>query len=79
MNLTAQLPALQVLVPMLVAPLVAFLRPAGLAWAATTAASLMCFAIAVALTQLVLGDSLLSYQMGGWPAPFGIRFKRCSR
>lgn len=72
MNLLAQLPALQIVVPMLTAPLVAFLRLPTLSWAATTAASAMAFAIAVALTRAVLGGAGVEYAMGGWPAPFGI-------
>jgi len=72
LSLTAQLPALQVVVPMLTAPLVAFLRLPGLAWAATTAASAMAFAIAVVLTQVVLGGAGIEYAMGGWAAPYGI-------
>jgi multicomponent Na+:H+ antiporter subunit D len=72
LSLTAQLPALQVVVPMLTAPLVAFLRLPGLAWIATTATSAMAFAIAVSLTQTVLGGAQMDYSMGGWAAPYGI-------
>ncbi|MGI9331056.1 MAG: monovalent cation/H+ antiporter subunit D family protein [Gammaproteobacteria bacterium] len=72
MSLTAQLPALQVVVPMLTALLVAFLRLPGLAWTATTAASAMAFAIAVMLTQAVLPGAQIDYAMGGWAAPYGI-------
>ena len=43
------LPALQVVVPLLTAPLVVLLRSPGLAWAAATAASVMSFIISVAL------------------------------
>jgi multicomponent Na+:H+ antiporter subunit D len=75
-TLASQLPALQVVVPLLSAPLVAVLRPKNLAWAAATATSAMAFAIAVALTLAVLdggpGGSVLRYDMGGWPAPYGI-------
>jgi len=39
MNLTAHLPALQVIVPMLAAPLVLLLKPRGLAWAGATSAT----------------------------------------
>ncbi|MCB1676389.1 MAG: monovalent cation/H+ antiporter subunit D family protein, partial [Halioglobus sp.] len=66
------LPALQVIVPLLTAPLVILLRPASLAWAAATAASLFALAIAVALTAAVLDASPLEYSMGAWPAPYGI-------
>jgi multicomponent Na+:H+ antiporter subunit D len=75
-TLAGQLPALQVVVPLLSAPLIAVLRPKGLAWAAATATSAMSFAIAVALTLAVLdggpGGGMLRYDMGGWPAPYGI-------
>ncbi len=66
------LPALQVIVPLLSAPLVLLLRPRGLAWAASTAASLFAFAIAIVLALGVLDDRSFSYRMGGWPAPYGI-------
>ena len=66
------LPALQVVVPMLSAPLVMLLRPHGLAWAAATAASFFAFAIAIALTLGVLGGENFNYRMGDWPAPYGI-------
>ncbi len=66
------LPALQVVVPMLCAPLVILLRPRGLAWAATTAASILAFGIAIALTLGVLEQGNFTYNMGSWPAPYGI-------
>ena len=72
MDLIAHLPALQVVVPMLSAPLVVLLQPRGLAWAGATAAGLASFAIAVALTVAVLDGQTLVYAMGGWPAPYGI-------
>ena len=72
MSLTTQLPALQVVVPLLTAPLVVLLRRPGLAWAAATAASLMAFAIAIVLTSEVLVNGNIHYEMGGWPGPFGI-------
>lgn len=71
-DLTPHLPALAVIVPMLTAPVVVLLQPRGLAWAAATAASAVSLAIAIALTQQVLAVHTLSYQMGGWPAPYGI-------
>ncbi|WP_405243937.1 monovalent cation/H+ antiporter subunit D family protein [Lentisalinibacter salinarum] len=70
--LEQHLPALQVVVPMLTAPLVMLLRPRRLAWAATTAASLCAFAIALSLTATVLAGGRPDYEMGNWAAPFGI-------
>ena len=69
------LPALQIVVPMLVAPLVILLRPRGLAWAACTAASMLAFAIAIELTRMVLATGPISYAMGSWPAPYGIELR----
>ncbi len=76
MTLVDHLPALQVVVPLLTAPIAAVLRPRDLAWAAATAASATAFAIAIALTAAVLAGSgtggVLRYEMGGWAAPYGI-------
>ncbi len=76
MNALAQhLPALQVVVPMLVAPLVILLRPRGLAWAACTAASVLAFAIAIQLVLGVADGEPARYLMGSWPAPYGIELR----
>ncbi|MFT6450043.1 MAG: multicomponent Na+:H+ antiporter subunit D [Oleispira sp.] len=72
MDLLAHLPALQVVVPMLSAPLIVLLQPRGLAWAGATAAALVSFAIALTLALAVLDGQTLEYAMGGWPAPYGI-------
>ena len=74
-NLAQHLPALQVVVPMLVAPFVILLRPRGLAWAACTAASVLAFAMAVQLVLGVLDRGPAGYLMGSWPAPYGIELK----
>ncbi len=72
---SVHLPALQVIVPMLSAPLILLLRPQGLAWATATAASIFTFAIALMMTAGVLDGQTFSYQMGGWPAPYGIELR----
>jgi len=72
MDLTAHLPALQVVVPMLSAPLIVLLQPRGLAWAGATAVALLSFAIALVLTLAVLDGQTIEYAMGGWAAPYGI-------
>ena len=73
--LTAHLPALQVIVPMLMAPFVVLLRSRSLPWAAATATSLLAFAIAVQLTTIVMGGTPITYEMGSWPAPYGIELQ----
>ena len=72
MDLTPHLPALQVIVPMLFAPLILLLKPRGLAWAGATAVSLLSFAIALNMALAVADGAHFSYDMGGWEAPYGI-------
>ena len=74
-GIAQHLPALQVVVPMLVAPLVILLQPRGLAWAACTAASVLAFGISVELTRMVLAYGPVTYAMGSWPAPYGIELR----
>ena len=75
MTLDAHLPALQVIVPLMTAPIAAIARARGLPWLAATAASLMAFAIALAMLGPVLAGEVLTYQMGGWAPPFGIELR----
>ena len=70
--LSVHLPALQVVVPLLTAPLAILLGQRGLAWAAATAASAFSFAVAVALVRQVDDVGALNYEVGSWPAPYGI-------
>ncbi len=72
MTLTEHLPALQVIVPMLAAPLVVLLTGPGLAWAATAAVSTLTLIIAIEIASMTLGGQTLHYAMGGWEAPIGI-------
>lgn len=69
------LPALQVVVPLLCAPLVVLLHPRGLAWAAATAGSLFAFVISVSLAAGVLAGNSYAYKMGSWAPPFGIELR----
>lgn len=73
--LDAHMPVLQVVVPMLVAPLVVLLHPRGLAWSAATIASIASFGIAILLALGVLDGQVYFYALGGWEAPFGITLK----
>ena len=62
--LQAHLPALQVIVPMLTAPLVILVKERRLCWAATLLASLCALAIAVSLCIDVLNGDYIRYLMG---------------
>lgn len=75
MSLTAQLPALQVVVPMLTAPILVLLRDARLAWLAAVVTSIMTLIISIKLASLVLAGEVISYDMGNWAAPYGIELR----
>lgn len=72
MSIDQHLSALQIVVPLLSAPIIVLLRPRGLAWAASTAVSLMAFAIAISLAIGVREGQTFPYSMGAWAAPYGI-------
>jgi multicomponent Na+:H+ antiporter subunit D len=74
-SLHAHLPILQVVVPLLAAPLLAVLRGPRLAWGGALLTSLLSFVIAIALTVQVGAHGPLSYAVGDWPAPYGIELR----
>ncbi|MBB4284425.1 monovalent cation/H+ antiporter subunit D family protein [Roseospira goensis] len=74
MPLVQNLPALQVVLPLVAAPLCLFLRAPRLAWLFALAVSAAAFAIAVSLTVSVTEVGAFTYAMGGWAAPWGIEY-----
>lgn len=72
MTLSEHLPILQVIVPLLAAPLVILLRNGFLAWAATLLTSLCTLGLGIQLTAVVLAHGTQHYHVGGWAPPFGI-------
>lgn len=72
--IAANLPALQVVVPLVAAPLCLLLSRRA-AWALATLAGALTLVIAVRLLQQVLAGGALSYAMGGWIAPLGIEYR----
>ncbi|MGB5064679.1 MAG: proton-conducting transporter membrane subunit, partial [Candidatus Competibacter sp.] len=73
--MTEHLPALQVIVPLIAAPLCALLRPGRAVWLLAMAACALCLLIAALLLDRVLAQGVISYAMGGWPAPWGIEYR----
>ena len=71
-SLTPHLPALQVVIPLITAPLAALMPDRRLAWALATAASLCALAIALALVGEVRAQGTVVYEMGSWAPPYGI-------
>lgn len=73
--LAAQLPALQVVVPLLGAVLAAFLRRGPAAFVLALVTSWITAAIAAALLWLALSAGPISYHLGGWEPPWGIEYR----
>ena len=74
-SLQAQLPALQIVVPLLAAPLCSLVRNPTLSWGIASAVSAVSLAIALALAGLVSDGSEIAYLLGGWAAPWGIEYR----
>ena len=72
--MTEHLPALQVVIPLLAAPLCVLLRRPGAAWGVYAATALTSLAISLLLFARTLDGGTLRYALGGWPAPFGIEY-----
>jgi multicomponent Na+:H+ antiporter subunit D len=73
--ISAHLPALQVVVPLLAAPLIVLARRGAAGWAIATAASFASLAIAIALFLQVRDTGMISYAIGSWPPPWGIEYR----
>lgn len=71
-NLLQHLPALQIVVPLLAAPLAMLVRNRWLSGGVAVLASWACLAMAILLTLRVQEFGVLEYAMGGWVAPKGI-------
>jgi multicomponent Na+:H+ antiporter subunit D len=73
--LLASLPALQVVLPLLAAPLCFLLRRAGLSWLLAFLVSLLGLGISIALLARAADGEVISYAMGGWAPPWGIEYR----
>jgi multicomponent Na+:H+ antiporter subunit D len=73
--IAAHLPALQIVVPLISAPLCLLLRRGGLAWALALIVSWAALACAVLLLQQVIATGPISYHLGGWAPPWGIEYR----
>ena len=73
--LTHHLPVLQVVLPLMAAPLCVILGHAGRAWWLSSIVSGLSLVIAAALLRQVLDEGVVSYDIGGWAAPWGIEYR----
>ena len=69
------LAALQIVVPLLAAPISALIPNRRAVHAFGIAITMLTFAIAIGLAQQVSESGPFSYAMGGWKAPMGIEYR----
>ena len=69
------LPVLQVIVPLMAAPLCLILNRSKIVWMFTLLASALAFLISILLLQQVMTSGTIVYELGGWEAPWGIEYR----
>ena len=73
--ISEHLPALQVVLPLISAPLIVVVRRESFAWFLATAVSWIGLAIAIALAMRTAQAGVISYALGSWPPPWGIEYR----
>ncbi len=73
--MTSHLPALQVIVPLLSAPLCLLLRNPRVTGTFAQAVAWTCLTISALLLAQVHDGGVVSYVFGGWSAPWGIEYR----
>ncbi|HUU72582.1 MAG TPA: monovalent cation/H+ antiporter subunit D family protein, partial [Burkholderiales bacterium] len=71
----SNLPALQIVLPLIAAPLCVLLRRGALAWVIAWSATWATAAISIAILLKVLDSGTISYTFGGWAPPWGIEYR----
>jgi multicomponent Na+:H+ antiporter subunit D len=73
--LAGQLPALQVVAPLVAAPVCVLLYEPRRVWWLAFLVSVTSLAVALGLLGVVIGAGTVVYALGGWVAPWGIEFR----
>ena len=71
----AHLPVLQVIVPLMAAPLCLFFTRSRMVWLFALIVSGLAFFISCALLQQVMTSGTIVYELGGWEGPWGIEYR----
>ncbi len=72
--ISQHLSAIQVVIPLLAAPLCVVFRSAIAAWRIAMGAGVICVLNAIAILLQVSESGLIVYALGGWAAPWGIEY-----
>ena len=73
--MSANLPVLLVVVPLLCAPLAALTRRPRPAWGVAMLAAGWAFVVSILLLSRVLAQGTISYHIGDWAPPWGIEYR----
>ena len=74
LSIENNLPALQVIVPILLAPIVSLVSKPILSWFLAVLGSLFCLVSSIILFIKFINIGQINYFMGNWPAPWGIEY-----
>ena len=74
-SLYHHLPAIQVVLPLVSAPICVIFRRTAIAWSIAMVASWLSFGISILLLEQVNSNGPISYLLGGWQVPWGIEYK----
>ncbi len=73
--IVANLPALQIIIALLCAPICAIINDGRFARFLACAASLISLNVSILLSIMVYHGGVLTYELGGWQPPFGIEYR----
>ena len=72
--IASHLPILQIIIPLMAAPVCLLLRHSFAAWLFSLLVTFATFAVSIALLVQVLNDGPQSYALGSWAPPWGIEY-----
>lgn len=73
--IAAHFPILQVVLPLIAAPVIVLVRRGAVAWLLAVAVSWMALFISAAQLAHVADGTVVSYALGSWPPPWGIEYR----
>ena len=64
------LPILQIILPLMAAPVCMVIRHPHVVWIWATLIALLCLPMSIALLMQVMVEGVIIYELGGWAAPW---------
>ena len=74
-SITSHLPIIQVILPLISAPVCVLVQRSGLCWLISLVVSWLSLGVAILLLEQVITNGPISYLLGNWAAPWGIEYK----